>query len=285
MSSFSFVTRPYDRPLRILVAVFFSYKESLMPFLDHCQFSSHLWKHVGVEREYILTNHAGHPVPRSADFLTAAAQVADIGDWGYELSACQIENRTAPISSRAELIEALRRPLLHARCLAESLSMHVTVQEVAPADMTLEVFPLERYQAIRARLPLSVLSAACRVTGTHVHLGVRNIEEALEVHNRLVRELPSLIRLGDHSDGERLRLYRTVAPDCDPPIFENLAHLEKVAAAKGFANNPRDCWHLVRISRHGTVEVRVFGMTDDIAETCEYAAACHEIAFGSSLRA
>ncbi|MEK7498442.1 MAG: hypothetical protein AAB611_01120, partial [Patescibacteria group bacterium] len=38
------------------------------------------------------------------------------------------------------------------------------------------------------------------------------------------------------------------------------------AQFRGFAENPRNCWDLIRISRHGTIEFRMFGVTDHVDE-------------------
>ena len=93
-----------------------------------------------------------------------------------------------------------------------------------------------------------------------------SFRKELRVHNVIAANVSTLCRMGDHSGGERLRLYRTMADHPDPPIYEGAEHFFETAQLQSFADNPRNCWHLVRISAKGTVECRMFGATPYIDE-------------------
>jgi gamma-glutamyl:cysteine ligase YbdK (ATP-grasp superfamily) len=138
--------------------------------------------------------------------------------------------------------------------------------------MPLDVFPGNpRYAKIARTLPKDVLLAALRVTGTHIHVGVGSMAEAIQAHNAFADLITTFQHLGDHSNGERIRLYRSVSGDTPQPRYADATHFYDHAVSAGFADNPRNCWDLVRISRHGTVELRMFGMTEDVDETVSWA--------------
>lgn len=234
--------------------------------------------HIGVEREFFLTREIEYAqwnvicwgtkfVPRSPEFLAAINDPA----WTYELSACQVEHRTEPFADIQDIRNALAAGLKRGRFTAEEFGLRLVAVEVAPDTMPLDIYPDDaRYAKIAATLPAHVLSAACRVTGTHFHVGCASAEEALTVHNALVPHLDALCTLGDHSHGERIALYKMMATNWRSPIYESPAHFDAVAHEQKFAENLRDCWHLIRVSRHGTVELRMFGMTENVEENIHW---------------
>lgn len=233
-------------------------------FLKQFAFKPELAGCLGVEREYFLTNRKGRPMPNSPAFLALVSDPA----WTYELSACQVEHRTKPHRNIEDLFMDLEQGQIAGRSAAGAIGCRLAAMEVAPENMPLDVYPFsDRYLEIAGRLPKEILAAACRVTGTHVHYGVASIEDAIYVHNRLRDRLDAFAIIGDHSKGERSRLYKMMAPNWFPPRYESVSQFYETAVAQGFADNPRNCWHLVRISRHGTVELRAFGVTDDVRET------------------
>lgn len=233
----------------------------LSQFIEQFGFQNQQPGRFGVEREYFLVDQAGRVCPRSPSFLLKT----ESGAWGYELSACQVEHRTKPSDDLAVIRERLEAGQREGRQTANAIGLSLKAIEVATADMPRDIYPHnERYAQIAKRLPPDVLLAALRVTGVHVHYGVPSIEEAIRIHNRFAEYLDEFIAAGDGSNGERLRLYKVVAPNCIPPRYESPEHFFRVASEENFADNPRNCWHLVRITKHGTVELRAFGMTSDV---------------------
>jgi len=237
-------------------------KIALSEFLGKFNFRDELTGYVGIEREHFLVDCYGVLVPRSKDFL----DTMDDPRWTYELSACQVEDRTNP---QREL-GAIKLELLdndnNAKLCAEKLEMCVVNKEVQDIDMPLEVYPDPRYLEIVRNIEVERLRSACRVAGTHIHVGVSDMMTAIATYNVLLPHLEELCELGDHSDGERLRLYKTMATFWKPERYENVHEFFKVAMVRGFVENPRNCWDLIRISRHGTIELRMFGVTDHVDE-------------------
>src|SRR3989344_614335 len=232
-----------------------------------------LW--VGVERECFLTNKEGTILPLAQSVLS---HFKDETEFGYELSACQLETRIGPcriqyvsrrIQSSEKKLNALENQLGFRRC-------H---NEVAPENMPLDVYPdpTGRYQRITLNMPREVLLAACRAIGTHIHIGMPDFATALRVYNRALSYIPTLCRSGDNSSGRRLEIYKIMEPNCLPPYYNSLVEFYETALANKFDADPRRCWHLVRISIHGTIEFRMFGTTEKIDRVVEWARQCYEL--------
>ena len=102
-------------------------------------------------------------------------------------------------------------------------------------------------------------------------------ESALQVYNYAVGHYQELCRIGNGSFGERLDLYKVMAPDHVPEYYASWDHFVEVAKAKGFIEDPRKCWTLIRISTHGTIEFRMFGSTNSIERIVKWASYCKEI--------
>ncbi len=232
---------------------------------------------VGIEREGFVTKD-DEIVPYAHDVLEETRKRRMKTSFGYELSACQIETRIGPCligslekelrTSEEELREALR-----------SQSLDVSYKEVAPETMPLDVYPdpSGRYARLVESMPEETLRAACRVAGLHVHIGMPDHETALRVFNQVIASTKILMRLCDESRGERLALYRAMKPDFLPHAYGSWEEFYKEAVLKGFVENPRDNWALIRLTVHGTIEFRMFGATDNLQRVCEVAGICHSL--------
>lgn len=236
-----------------------------MRIRDSIVFEPELAGCVGVERE-CFTFQDGAFAPVAQQVIAAGPR-----SWiGYELSSYQIETRTDPCR-----IEALEDSLiaLEAKLTTVMQSLGITHRyiEVAPSSLPLTVYPNPRYLELAVTMPRQVLSAACRIAGTHIHIGMRDADMALRSYNRLAQQWREFLRLGDGSDGQRASLYHTVVPSPAPPVYESWDHFEAIALREEFAANLRDCWHFVRLTRHGTVEVRCFGATEQIEKIVAWA--------------
>ena len=244
-------------------------------FVSQFKFNPALAGLVGVEREgFTLKGDAIRPL--------APVVLAELkGDerFGYELSACQLEDRIGP----CPVVEVEDQFKEHDRILSaleKQIGFTRAYIEVAPSDMPLDVYPdpSGRYQRVTKNMPHHVLLAACRVAGVHVHVGMPDPETAMQVYHRAVRHLKKLIKMGDGSQGDRMRIYQVMAPDRTPERYpRGWQDFHEYAIAKGFESDPRSCWHLIRISVHGTIEFRMFGSTSDNAKIAQWAACCCEI--------
>ena len=230
---------------------------------------------IGIERECFLVNGSGEIVPIAQRVLEI---LTDRERFGYELSACQLEDRIGPCN----LSDVKNRLLENEKDIMvaeDELRFKRMQMEVAPEDMPLDVYPdpVGRYKEIVNNLPRNVLLSACRVIGTHVHVGMPNYEIALKVYNRVIPELNRLCDEGDGSSGQRLKIYKTMAPDQSLRPYKDWSDFHRQAIEKDFANDPRKCWHLIRISVHGTIEFRMFGTTGNLDKIERWAKICHNL--------
>jgi gamma-glutamyl:cysteine ligase YbdK (ATP-grasp superfamily) len=242
-------------------------------FLDLFRFDPQKTLYVGVERECFLLDQSGAVAPLAAQVLN---KLPNDGRFGYELSACQLEERIGPSQ-----IDDVHRRLLENDAIIRAVEKEVGCRrlhaEVGPEDMPLDMYPdpSGRYARITENMPRNVLLAACRVAGTHVHIGMPNHATALKAYNRVIESCYDLCQKGDGSFGERLEIYRVIAPDYDPPKYESWKAFYETALQKGFDKDPRRCWTLIRISVHGTLEFRMFGVTSSLDRVVSWAKLCH----------
>jgi gamma-glutamyl:cysteine ligase YbdK (ATP-grasp superfamily) len=248
--------------------------------------------YVGVERESFVCLTPKHIVPESKVILEklkgfkvdkkypwgCITHTASPDAFGFELSACQIESRIGPCTLD-KLQEQLTVNRLLLKRAAYICDLSIADIEIAPADTPLDVYPdpTGRYQKITQNMPRDVLLAACRVAGTHVHVGMRDHESALRTYNYLIRHTNELCEMGNGSFGERLAIYKQMAPDYEPKPYESWDEYYQYAVEKGFDTDPRKCWTLIRVSVHGTIEFRMFGATESIARIVSWANRCHEL--------
>jgi gamma-glutamyl:cysteine ligase YbdK (ATP-grasp superfamily) len=243
-------------------------------FLSRFQFRPEGGMLVGIEREALLVRN-NSMVPIAKEVLEA---LKTNGRYGYELSACQLEDRIGPVDLQ-NLLLSLEENEAEIREAEKNLQFQRFLYEVGPADMPLDVYPdpTGRYQIITKDMPREILLAACRVIGTHIHIGMPNHETALAVYNKVFSKWEDLCRMGDGSCGERLEIYTRMAPDFKPSYYPNWDNFYREAIQKGFELDPRKCWHLIRLSVHGTIEFRMFGTTRELKRIVTWAKYCHEL--------
>ncbi len=241
-------------------------------FTDQFNFKRELAFCVGIEREAFIADDEGNIRPWASKVL---ATIGDSPRFGYELSACQIEDRSGPCRIENVMAELKYNEDILTRVERE-LNFKRQFNEVGPEDMPLDVYPdpTGRYRIITEKMPREILLAACRVIGTHIHIGMLDQQTALRIYNSVRQFTEDLSQLGDHSHGERLSIYAQVAPDNQPPHYNSWEDFHLKAKANGFDKDPRKCWHLIRISKHGTLEFRMFGATQSIEEIYSWALRC-----------
>ena len=261
---------------------------SLEAFKDKFNFKRELAFCIGIEREYFLTDESGAIVPRAKDVLdhlsfmghcvSGKVNGSSHEPFGYELSACQIETRTAPVELK-ELSNELKVLDTALEIALSNLGLRKLCVEVAPDDMPLDVFPdpSGRYASISSKMPREVLLAACQVIGTHVHIGMPNHDIALRVYNHVINKCDMLCDIGDNSSGRRLKIYRVVEKNPYPPSYASWDVLYQTALEKGFSDDLRNCWTLIRITAHGTIEFRMFGAVESIDQIVYWASLCRDL--------
>lgn len=271
---------------------------SMEKFLGAFSFDSAKEGLVGVERECFLTRDGRNPVPIAKQVLTYLKDSCNgrAHCYGYELSACQLEDKTPRACSLSELkgfILENEADIVRAEKELGFARMHCGA---GPEDMPLDHYPDPRYDRIVSLMPKESLMAACRVTGIHVHVGMPNHERALQVYNRVVKYFPMLCRVGCvHFDG-RLDCYQIVVDNfgqkqiysdrimlfmnhlvngvCFPPAYESWQDFYERAVREGFDSDPRRLWDFIRISTHGSIEFRMFDSTNDLSQIFFWASLC-----------
>lgn len=250
--------------------------KSFNEFLQQFKFDSRKRLMIGVERECHLKNKNGQIAPIAKKILDCLGNKD--GQFGYELSACQLEWRIGPCGL-SELKEKLLADEIILRETEKQLGFTRSFIEVGPGDMPLDVYPdpTRRYQRIAENLPRHILLAACQVIATHIHIGMPDYQSALMVYNSVINYIDGLCRLGDHSDGKRLELYKIMAPNFVPLLYNTWQDFYEKAVKEDFIDDPRKCWTLIRMSIHGTIEFRMFGATGNLDEIVGWAKKCQEI--------
>jgi len=238
-------------------------------FLQQFNFQPRFHRHVSVERERFLVDHEGRLQPDAHRFLAKTQQLNGTADrWCGELSGCQIEDRPLwPWQSRHQIASSLLQVDLEGHMIAKTLNRQLTSIEAAPRDMPLDpCWSDAHYIALSRNLPPDIYLAACRVAGTHLHLGCRHAHEAIDVCNALLPHIDQLCKLGDHTHGLRRRLFNQVVPDLYPPHFDSVEHLQHWLSKSDGSADPSSSQRFTRVSKHGTVELRMFGITPNHEE-------------------
>lgn len=236
------------------------------PFLRHFHFTGH--ELIGVERERFVLR--GGLVSGGASFLAnrLANRPGNDRRFSPELSDCQLEDRTIPTYLH-QLGMELGVNDEEIQQVADAEGFETRFMPVAPPDIPLLTSTLEerdRYDLIRRRMTDEQFRAASRVAATHIHYGMPNLKTAIQVHDALVDKLGELVQMGDTCNGERLRLYLKVAPYAlEVPRLGSIEGFCTDAEEHGWVDDPRSNHRLIRISPHGTVELRMFDATSSNA--------------------
>lgn len=248
-------------------------------FMGHFGFDRTKAGLVGIERESLIRDKATkriRPVsPLVLDMIWD--QRPDlISRIKPELSRCQLEETT-----RAERIDMVGTSLEETNAVVTAalaaFGYEPQYTDIGPSTMPLEVYPEPRYEKIAATRPKEQLLAACRIIGIHVHVGMESPEMALAAYNFAIKNLYSLRLRADRTRGARMKLYQAMVPEPEPIPFASWHDHYVHALEHGYADNPRNNWMLVRISRYGTLEFRLFDGVDDIEEIVGIAKECRAL--------
>lgn len=253
----------------------------MQPTKPRFQYRQDLAFHVGVEREFFIVDQkTGLIVPRAPEVLVHLRNpFIKVGSFGYELSACQIEYQTLPGANADEICRMIDKLDAELDRILNSLGLKRISLEVAPADMPRDIYPdpSGRYEEIASNLSVMALTAALQVTGTHFHVGMPDALTALRIYNQVIKHNDELCALGDGSNGERLRLYGQVTENATPVPYESWATYDAYAMEHGFFEDTSNCWHLIRLTKHGTIEFRNFGVTESTQDVVNWAMRCQSL--------
>lgn len=243
-------------------------------FMKKFRFNSQKVLTVGCERELFLTNSRQEIQPLAVDALKKLGS----DGFSYELSECQLEMHIGPVQIY-DFEQASLEKYLSIRELLSTIGIGTKFITVAPSNMPLNIYPdpTGRYQIITEKMPREILSAACRVAGTHFHIGMPDYDTALKVYNRVLEHYDKLCDEGNLTQGERMQLYHQMAKDYKPRHYGDWDDLYTYYHQCGYDFDPRKCWHLIRISVNGTIEFRMFDNTENLDQVTQWAKRCHSI--------
>lgn len=231
-------------------------------------FTPSLQGYISCEREFFLMDVDNTLVPKAKEFLD---HMNDPEHFSYELSACQVEYKTGPQKDPRNLKNKIR--LLEKQCapIEQLLGVRRGLIEVAPDTMPMDIYPDDRYQSMAASKSYTQLLKMLQVTACQFHVGMPDYETALRVYNKLIPFLPGLESLCDHSNGKRLQLYRAAAPNHQPLPIKSLEDHYAQALKFGYDQDLKNCHSLIRITRFGTIEFRMFGAATNEQEVIKLA--------------
>ncbi len=220
---------------------------------------------VGIELEGMLILDSGGAVPIvNKKLIGKLQQVGGLNSFvSPELSAAQIEIKTSPVPASYALYD-LQDKLDALRCaLRKSGLPQVVFQGLGPENMPLTVYPDNpRYSTLFQAAPKDVRQFACRAMAFQLHIGVASRQSAIALYDAFVARAEDLIR---EFYSQRLEQYLRYVPYALPQQFSNWQEFEnfcfkrKVRCAEQFGN----IHSLVRITKHGTVELRFFDSSLD----------------------
>lgn len=218
---------------------------------------------LGVEEEIWTVSPKTGVLVSGAPLVFADGQEIPPG-FKPELPAQQIEAVTPVCRTLAELDDAVASNDRTLKRLAATHRFALSRDPVPTKPFAIEVFPTERYQRIQAQFGERLRGAY--VAGLHVHVGLGSKEEAIAAMNGVRLHLPAFLALSarsPHKDGRtsyrsfRYVKYKEMAGDTVPPYLQSWTHFGLVAGSGGFSEDPRMCWWALRVSPHGTIELRV----------------------------
>lgn len=227
----------------------------------------------GIEQEFFLINPAtGQPaVPRRHVHNELMAVVGGGTLTHPEFLACQVENSTPVCTTGAEALDAVagaRRGLSKVAHEAGLQLVGLGTPPRIPAGPA-AVHASDRYHAINRFCP--GIAADQYVSGTHVHVGIEDLEAGVQAMNSLRPWLPLLTALGANSPFWRgadsgFASWRTIqylrwSVHGIPPRFADardyLARMEYLLASDVVLDAGHIGWGARLSTRFPTVEIRV----------------------------
>ncbi|MFD7008448.1 glutamate--cysteine ligase [Rhodococcus jostii] len=243
---------------------------------------------LGVEEEFVLVDpHTGRPSLRNTDVAAAGRELGI--DLQLEFSRCQIETAT----SIGTHIRDLRDQLCESRAVTADAAARTGCQLLAVGTPMYDPPPdsitdTPRYRRMAERFGGLATGVMC---GCHVHVGVADREQAVQVSNHLRPWLPTLLALTANSpiaggvDTGHASWRRTVFgrwPSAGPPpYFDSAARYDAAVAVMldtGVILDPHMIYWDVRASDHlPTVEIRISDVPATIAETMTLTTLVHAL--------
>ncbi|WP_067807637.1 carboxylate-amine ligase [Nocardia beijingensis] len=239
---------------------------------------------IGVEEEFLLVDpRTGEPLARNVEVARTAE---DLGiDLQLELTRCQVETSTAvhtDIEALHGQLRELRRGIAACAERNDARMLAVGIPPTIPHEFPVTETP--RYQRIEENF--GMLAHEQGLSGCHVHIGIPDIETAIQVSNHLRPWLPHLLAMTANSAiyrgtetgfaSWRSILWRRWPSAGPPPYFESARHYEAMVAMMLNSGSILDkqmvYWDVRPSVSFPTVEIRVSDIPATVEETALLAA-------------
>ena len=242
---------------------------------------------IGIEEEYLVVDRASlNLVTRMPPELMEECTAELGGQVVREFLQCQIEVGTKVCSSlqeaRAELV-FLRRTVSE---IANKFDCMIMASSTHPYSYGLTMHTEnERYREIAEELQRVI--QRLYISGMHIHVGINDDEQRIDIMNQLSYILPHVLALSTSSPfwrGENtgLKSYRVSVFDelprtgLPPQFFSYSDYMKhvQVLVDTGILDNPSKIWWDLRpSSKFPTLEMRIADMCTNVDDTIAIAAA------------
>jgi carboxylate-amine ligase len=248
--------------------------------------SEHLNLTLGVEEEYLVVDPVTRAVVPDGPEVARRAAV-DLGEAvSTEITRFQVEARTPPCTDIGELRRAIYRMRAIVIDAAASLGRRIVASgtPVLGGVVPPPIGDHPRYQqSLRVYRALDDEQTIC---ACHIHVGITDREQAVQVSNHLRHHLPILIALTANSpfwDGRDsgYASWRTLVcarwPVAGaPPYFSSLGHYERLVStllqAEVLLDRASIYWDVRPSSHVPTLEIRVADVPTNLEDTVLLAA-------------
>ncbi|MGW4092239.1 carboxylate-amine ligase [Nocardia sp. NPDC004750] len=239
---------------------------------------------IGVEEEFLLVDpRTGEPLARNVEVARTAEELGI--DLQLELTRCQVETSTAVHSDIGALhkqLRDLRRGIAACAEQNDARLLAVGIPPTVPHEFPVTETP--RYQRIEENF--GMLAHEQGLSGCHVHIGIPDVETAIQISNHLRPWLPQLLAMTANSAiyrgtetgfaSWRSILWRRWPSAGPPPYFESARHYETMVAMMLNSGSILDkqmvYWDVRPSVTFPTVEIRVSDIPATVEETALLAA-------------
>lgn len=242
---------------------------------------------LGIEEEYLLVDPATGALAEAPQGLMEACQKRLEGQFSPEFKACQVEIGTQVCATIAEARDELRR--LRAT-VAEEAARHglapIAVSCHPVADWK-KAHHTDKQRYNELERALGGVARRLLISGMHVHIGIDDREQRVDLMNQMVYFLPHLLSLSASSpywqgqDTElssyRLTVFDNLPRTGLPPRFDSWGEFERTVQVlthlEIIEDSTKIWWDLRPSHKFPTVEARIFDVQPRIEDTLTLAAA------------
>lgn len=240
----------------------------------------------GVEEEFLVVDPITRDVAPRAGAIVERASAALGGRVSGEFTHLQLETRTDPCSTTAQLLDQLAqaRAVVAGCAAAEGLRIVATGTPVLAGAVPPPITQGARQD--RGNATFRGLHDEQAICALHVHVELPDRELAVQVSNHLRPYLPVLITLAANSPfwagrdtqyaSWRTMIWPRWPVAGPPPPFRSAAHYDEVVATMLAAGALVDVgtlfWDIRLSASHPTLEIRIADVPVTAAESALYAA-------------